>query len=498
MIALITIICLILLAVIFVQIGKVTELGSRLRGEEDSQVSTNNVQGMLCLIFLVFFLIFVVYVSAYYKNWILWYGPHESASAHGGTLDSMFNVTTVICAIVFFLTHIALFWFAYKFKGQPGRKALFMPHDNKLEIIWTAIPAVVMTFLVIGGLDAWNEVMADVGPDEEVIEIEATGVQFNWLLRYPGPDGKLGTRNFRDIDGTNPLGQVWTDTKNLDDIHPSEIVLPKGKKVRVRITARDVLHNFDLPHFRVKMDAVPGIPTYFVFTPILTTEEYRQNLKEYPEYNVPYDAEDPEGPMLWEAFNYELACAELCGKGHYSMKRIVRIVEQEEYDVWLSKQESWYMQSIRGKDNDPYKDDVLDFEINQRSRAFDADLEAARAAEDAAGRTLVLDYVTFNTGSSTLSDRSKFQLDDLTRAMKKYPTMTCEVAGHTDNDGDPANNRALSEARATSVRNYLIGQGVDVNRMSAKGYGDIAPRETNDTAEGKAKNRRTEFKLITN
>ena len=86
--------------------------------------------------------------------------------------------------------------------------------------------------------------------------------------------------------------------KNHDDIHVDEIVLPKGKKVRVRITARDVLHNFYLPHFRVKMDAIPGIPTYFIFTPEMTTEEYRQNLKEYPEYQALSDPEDPSSDPL--------------------------------------------------------------------------------------------------------------------------------------------------------------------------------------------------------
>ena len=104
-------------------------------------------------------------------------------------------------------------------------------------------------FLVVGGLDVWNEAMADVEPGEEVIEFEATGYQFAWALRYPGEDGKLGTRDYTKINGVNSLGQVWTDEKNLDDLMVDEIVLPKGKKVRVRIIARDVLHNFYLPHF---------------------------------------------------------------------------------------------------------------------------------------------------------------------------------------------------------------------------------------------------------
>merc|ERR1711916_356210 len=101
------------------------------------------------------------------------------------------------------------------------------------EIVWTVIPAIVMTFLVVGGLDAWNEVMADVDPEEEFMEIEATGFQFGWQIRYPGEDGKLGEKNYQLISGTNPLGQNWEDEKNLDDFLPTEIVLPVGKKVRV-------------------------------------------------------------------------------------------------------------------------------------------------------------------------------------------------------------------------------------------------------------------------
>jgi len=83
------------------------------------------------------------------------------------------------------------------------------------------------------------------------------------------------------------------------------------------------------------------MPTYFVFTPTMTTEEYRLKLKEYPEYNEPSDPDDPESPKLWETFEFELACAELCGTGHYSMRRVVRVVEDDEYNAWISEQKSW-------------------------------------------------------------------------------------------------------------------------------------------------------------
>ena len=172
----------------------------------------------------------------------------------------------------------------------------------------------------------------------------------------------MGATNYKLIDGTNPLGQDWNDIENLDDFHPSEIVLPVGKKVRVRITARDVLHNFYLPHFRVKMDAVPGMPTYFVFTPTKTTDEFRQQLKAFPEYQGPADETDPEGPRMWEAFDYELACAELCGRSHYAMRLPVKVVSEGEFNEWASNQPSFYASTIQGTDNDPLKDEAVEEE----------------------------------------------------------------------------------------------------------------------------------------
>jgi cytochrome c oxidase subunit 2 len=357
--------CVILIGVVIVQIGRVTELAGKIRGEEEVQLESNKRNALIGLVFMIGFLIFCVWSAAYYKNWMLGYGPHESASAHGGVLDELFNVTVVFTGIVFILTQIALFWFAYKYRGTKGGKASFIPHNDMVEIIWTVIPAVVMCFLVVRGLIAWNEVMADIPEgavptlnpqtENEYIEIEATGSQFLWYLRYPGKDGMLGERDYTKITGINPLGQVWEDPKNLDDFHPQDIVLPVGAKVRVRITARDVLHNFDLPHFRVKMDAIPGIPTYFVFTPTKTTEEYRQELKKYPEYQALKDPSDPDSEPLWKTFEYELACAELCGSGHFSMKKLVKIVSQDEYAAWLEQQNSYYESSIKGSSEDPLK-----------------------------------------------------------------------------------------------------------------------------------------------
>ena len=487
---LIIFLCIVLTAVVLVQLGKVTELANSIRGEADAQEDLNTRQGLFGMIFLVLFMVFCLVSAWYYKNWMLGYGPHESASAHGGTLDDMFNITLGITYIVFVLTHVALFWYAWKYRGRRGRKALFMPHDTKLELVWTAIPAIVMCFLVVNGLMAWNEVMGDDG--DEDIEIEATGSQFSWAIRYPGEDGKLGEKDYRSITGLNALGQVWTDTKNLDDFNADKIVLPIGKKVRVRITAKDVLHNFDLPHFRVKMDAIPGLPTFFYFTPNITTKDYRKNLAKYPEYNEP----DPNSPdkKLWETFNFDLACAELCGSGHYAMKKIVEIVSEEDYNKWLKTQRSTYFTSgVRFSDEDPYKNDLFDNEDREQAADFKTTFESTLKAED---KTIILNKVEFVTGGSELTQLSRYQVAYLANELKRNPNVRIELAGHTDNTGSDAGNLALSDSRAKVVYNLLLQKGVDANRLSAKGYGSAQPIEDNDTDAGRKKNRRTEARII--
>lgn len=497
MTALIIILCIILITVVLVQIGRVTELTGQIKGEREVLRDSSKWNGLLSVGFMVAFLVAVFWSAWYYKNSLLGYGPHKSASAHGSELDAMFNITLVFTGIVFVITTIALFWFAYKYRWQENRKAQFIAHDNRLEVLWTAVPAVVMTLLVVRGLDAWNTVMADVGSDEEFMEIEATAQQFNWMIRYPGPDGKLGARDYKLTTSGNQIGQDFTDPKNWDDAVPGqELYLPVGKKVRVRIIAKDVLHNFYLPQFRVKMDAVPGMPTYFVFTPVKTTADYRNELRKYPEYNEPFDPADPTGPKRWEKFEYELACAELCGKGHYSMRRIFRVVSQEEFDAWYRQQESFYLTQVRGKEDDPNKGKVLDMEVQQRAKAFSESIKTAVEATNPADKTLALENISFETGAATLTADSRFELDNLVTALNAYPAMRILIGGHTDNTGDPAANLVLSQQRAAAVLKYLTDRGIDASRLRATGYGDTQPLEPNDTEANRAANRRTEFTIL--
>lgn len=497
MTALVIFLIVLLIFIIVVQLGRVTELSAKIRGEADAEEQANNSTALWLVVFMVAFLVFCIGSAIYYKNSMLGYGPLVSASEHGTTLDGLFNVTLIFTGIVFIITQILLFWYPYKFKAERGRVGQFISHNNTLEYIWTAIPALVMTFLVVKGLIAWNEVMPDVDPNEDYIEIEATGYQFAWDIRYPGPDGKLGTKDYQLINpGNNPLGMDFTDSKTHDDFIADKIVLPVGKKVRVRITAKDVLHNFYLPHFRVKMDAIPGLPTYFIFTPKTTTADFRENLRKYPEWNELQDPSAPDDGTKWENFDFELACAELCGTGHYSMRKIVEIVTPEEYEIWKAEQNSYYYSQVRGKDYDPNKGKLLPIDISSRAKEFFSNVESILKDESDSEKIVRLQYVEFKTGSSELTDDSKYELSNLIKVLNDNPAIVTEIAGHTDNTGDAAQNLSLSRDRANVVREYLLSNGISENRMTAAGYGQTSPIDSNDTAEGRQNNRRTEFKII--
>lgn len=496
----IAILILVILAVVVVQIGKISDLAAKIRGEEEVAQQANDTTAVWLVGFMVLFLIGTIWSAVYYKDVMLGYGPHSAASAHGGEIDGLFNATLGVTFIVFFITHVLLFWYSYKYRSREGNKAQFIAHNNTIELVWTVIPAIVLTFLVVKGLVAWNNIMPDVSEEDQYLEIEATGYQFGWDVRYPGNDGKLGTKDFRMINlANNSLGMDWSDDKSIDDIvlgGTDQIVLPVDTTVRVRITSKDVLHNFYLPHFRVKMDAIPGLPTYFIFKPIKTTEEYRQELRNYPEWNEPYDVEDPESLPRWKEFNYELACAELCGKGHYSMRRVVKIVTRDEYETWLAEQKSTYITTIRNTEDDPRLGQLLDVEIKERAQELRADFKNALDSEKAEDKTILLRHVFYDTGSAGLSDLSKYELDNLTDILKNNSGVTVELAGHTDSVGDDATNLEISRNRAQNVLNYLANKGLDISRLSSNGYGETAPIGDNGTEEGRAQNRRTELRII--
>jgi cytochrome c oxidase subunit II len=305
-----------LIFVVLFQFARTSELLGIIKDDKDYEKSYR-FQGNMALIFLVLGMAAFIWSIFYFKGRFL----PESASVHGHYIDSAFNTTMFFVMVVFFITEILLFFFVFKYRQNKNRKAFYYPVNNKLEITWTIIPAIVLTFLIVQGLTSWFKITAD--PPEDRIEFEVTGKQFDWIIRYPGQDNELGKRGpLSTISADNILGMDWNDPSGADDFIADKIVLPLNKPVLVRINALDVLHSFFLPHFRVKMDAVPGTPTTFWFIPTITTKEMREKL------------ENPD-------FNYELACAELCGRGHSSMRKVVEIVTGEEYKAWIEGQKPY-------------------------------------------------------------------------------------------------------------------------------------------------------------
>ncbi len=293
------------------------------KGDSQKRVGSSNKLNAI-----LFPLTFVIGFGA-----IFWYSgvaaEHflpEASSVHGKETDKLFWITMAIIGFAFIATHLLLFFFPFQYQFNEKRKADFYPHNDMLEVVWTIIPALVMTGLVISGWFVWSDITSP-APDDAV-EIEVMGRQFNWQVRYGGKDGKLGRHDFRKIDATNSFGMDFRDPNSLDDFVPGELHLPKGKNVLLRIRSRDVLHSVFLPHFRVKMDAVPGMPTSFWFVPTKSTAEMRAELN------------NPD-------FNYELACTEICGGSHFAMKFRVVVDEPEEYEAWFNGQESW---SSKNKD----------------------------------------------------------------------------------------------------------------------------------------------------
>jgi cytochrome c oxidase subunit 2 len=323
----------ILLLVILALVYRIFTLVGIAKGNSKNKVSTSNkVNAMLFPILFVLGFGAIFWYSGVAQKYFL----PEAASEHGSEIDYLFWLTMAIIGFAFFVTHILLFWFPFRYQYKESRTAYFYPHNDKLEIIWTIIPAIVMTILVISGYVVWNDITSPA--PAEAVNIELMGKQFNWEVRYGGNDLELGRHDYKKIDGTNSMGIDFRDPNSIDDFISRDIHLPKGKPVLLNIRARDVLHSVFMPHFRVKMDAVPGMPTKFWFTPNKTTEEMRELLSK----EEVWQEIDPEtGEPRYKNFNYELACTEVCGGGHFAMRKVIVVEEAADFEKWHKEQESW-------------------------------------------------------------------------------------------------------------------------------------------------------------
>jgi cytochrome c oxidase subunit 2 len=314
-----------ILALAFVvtfQIAKASEYVSVLKGEEKSFRQNNRINAFLMIVFLVLGLAGAWWCNELFYNKTLLAQP--AASDHGEKIDFMLIITIAVTGVVFVLTQILLFWFAYKYQFSEKRTVFYFPHNNKLELIWTVVPAIFLTVLVGFGLFYWFKITGDAPKDAQIVEI--TGKQFNWMMRYPGKDNVLGRKNYRltDASNGNALGVDWEDGASHDDIEATEMHLVVGKPVQLVINAQDVIHDVGLVHFRLKMDAVPGIPTTLWFTPLYTTAQMKEITGN-------------------KDFVYEISCDQMCGSGHYSMRGVIVVETQEEYDAWMASKKPQYL-----------------------------------------------------------------------------------------------------------------------------------------------------------
>ena len=347
MTSLLVIIVLVLLAVALWQLTKIfdlTQVGSTSDNSQIANDDDNNVQGYLMFGFLAFIYIFTIYGVYTWGPLVL----HTPASEHGALIDGLMNVTWVLIFIVQAITQVLLHYFAFKYRGNKDKRALYFADNNKLEAIWSVIPAVVLAGLILYGLYAWTNIMF-IDEDEDTVVIELYAQQFKWSARYAGADNVLGKANVRLIEGVNTLGVDLADPYSQDDIVVSELHIPKGKKIHFKMRSQDVLHSAYFPYFRAQMNCVPGMVTEFAFTPIYTTSEYQA---------LPYMVEKvaninalrakksidlvAKGEVALDpyAFDYLLLCNKICGASHYNMQMKVVVDTPEDYQKWLSDKAS--------------------------------------------------------------------------------------------------------------------------------------------------------------
>jgi cytochrome c oxidase subunit 2 len=380
---LIALIVIVLGVIAIAQLVRVYELSSKLRNRGEHEISSrdNNLNGKLMFVFMVLMYAFFLYLVIEYG----WTGRGEAASTIGRETDWLLNVNFVIIILVFFLTNTLLFYFSYKYVKKPGVKALYFPHNNKLEMLWTVVPACVLAVIIILGLKKWNEATDEAG--KEAIRIELFSKQFDWTARYSGDDNQLGKYDYKLTTDKNELALMTaasidsaifqmesgaTGIKSLeaklndrtimlvpedrqkmeDDLSRKErlirllyqmrerhdakidamayddiiqkdtLYLCVNKEYEFNFRSKDVIHSAYFPHFRAQMNTVPGMTTRFKFTPDITTKDMRAKMNN-------------------DKFNFILMCNKICGGAHYKMKMIVVVLPESEYKSWIKTKQTF-------------------------------------------------------------------------------------------------------------------------------------------------------------
>ncbi len=346
MTSLLVIVILVLLAVALWQLAKIfdlTQVGAQINNSQVASDKDNNTQGYLMFGYLAFLYIFTIYGLFKWSHLIL----GTSASEHGEQIDTLMNVTWLLLFIVQAITQVLLYYFSWKYRGKQGNKALYFADNDKLEFVWSVIPAIVLAGLILYGLFAWTNIMFVNEDEEDVMIVEVYAKQFAWEVRYSGDDNVLGKANVRYIEGINTMGVDLADPNAQDDRTAQELHLPKGKKILFKFRSQDVLHSAYFPHFRAQMNVVPGMVTQFAFTPILTTEEMRElpeMIEKVAKINDIRSKKSNELVAKGESaldpytFDYLLLCNKICGASHYNMQIKLVVDTPEDFKSWLAQQ----------------------------------------------------------------------------------------------------------------------------------------------------------------
>jgi len=233
------------------------------------------------------------------------YWAPGSVTATGAKIDVLLNTIFWLTFAVFVATQSVFVYYLVKYRRRAGVRALYSHGNNRLEIVWTAIPAVIFLLLAVVGNRMWLDITS--GAPEDALKVNISSYQFGWDMRYAGADGKLGAIEVGKVGLENKFGLSPDDPAAADDFTTMELVIPAGRPVHVYLNSRDVIHSFYVPAFRLYQDAVPGRTITWVW----------------------FEVDRPG--------KFELACSQLCGTGHYNMKAPIRVLPPAEFDAWYAE-----------------------------------------------------------------------------------------------------------------------------------------------------------------
>ncbi|MBK6342766.1 MAG: cytochrome c oxidase subunit II [Flavobacteriales bacterium] len=380
------------------QLARVYELTSKLRGkrEEDISDADNRMNATLMWLFPIAYFGFFIWLVVAYGDKML----PVAASTQGADTDALLDFNWWILIPVFFLTNLLLFYYAGKYTYSKDRRAFWQPHNNKLELLWTVVPALVLFVIIIYGLNTWQQITGPASP--EAVQVELYAKQFDWTARYPGKDGVLGATDYRLINGDNPLGIVTAnaiekrmaeiaqekaeaktalegllpDSKveelehriayldrmaarivNLrmvmqqdikangaastylhgaDDVVTKDFYLPVRKEALILIRSRDIIHSAFIPHLRIQMNAVPGMTTSMKVVPTITTDSMR-TVPEVMRQVAEINAQRQAEGKGEYTFDFLLLCNKICGASHYNMQMPLIVTTPDEFDAWVAE-----------------------------------------------------------------------------------------------------------------------------------------------------------------